>query len=47
MLSLKPRESSTFSLDPATMREIFEHAKPLGHHEDQANKASRAPRSSA
>jgi predicted O-methyltransferase YrrM len=37
MLSLKPRESPTFSLDPATMREIFEHAKPLGHYEDQAS----------
>ena len=37
MLSLKPRESSTFSLDPATMREIFEHARPLGHYEDPAN----------
>ena len=37
MLSLKPRESPTFSLDPATMREIFEHAKPLGHYEDPGN----------
>ncbi|HVO87902.1 MAG TPA: class I SAM-dependent methyltransferase [Casimicrobiaceae bacterium] len=23
-----------FSLDPATLRDILEHAKPLGHHED-------------
>jgi predicted O-methyltransferase YrrM len=34
MLSLMRRENPTFSLDPATMREIFDHAKPLGHYED-------------
>jgi hypothetical protein len=26
-----------FSLDPALIRDIFDHAKPLGHHESPAN----------
>ncbi|MGZ5049081.1 MAG: class I SAM-dependent methyltransferase [Usitatibacter sp.] len=34
MLSLGRKESASFSLDAATIRDIFEHARPLGHHED-------------
>src|SRR5215470_724941 len=26
-----------FSLDPSVLREILEHAKPLGHHEEAGN----------
>jgi predicted O-methyltransferase YrrM len=37
MLSLMRSENPTFSLDSATMREIFDHAKPLGHYEDQGS----------
>jgi len=36
MLSLGRKEDASFSLDAATIRDIFEHAKPLGHHEDAA-----------
>ena len=28
--------ASSFSLAPATLRDILEHARPLGHHEDRA-----------
>lgn len=37
MLNLKRSESATFSLDEDTLREIFDHAKPLGHHEEPGN----------
>lgn len=30
-------EWPSFSLDPAMLREIFAHARPLGHNEDAAN----------
>lgn len=37
MLSLGRKEDASFSLDAATIRDIFEHAKPLGHHEDASS----------
>jgi predicted O-methyltransferase YrrM len=37
MLSLKRKPAATFSLDAATIREVIEHARPLGHYEDPAN----------
>jgi predicted O-methyltransferase YrrM len=37
MLNLKRGDTNRFSLDPAMLREIFNHAKPLGHHEEPGN----------
>jgi predicted O-methyltransferase YrrM len=34
MLTQKREETATFSLDAPMLREIFQHAKPLGHHEE-------------
>jgi predicted O-methyltransferase YrrM len=34
MLKPQRKASATFGLDPAMLREIFEHARPLGHHEE-------------
>ncbi len=36
MQTLTQPQPKTFSLDPAMLREILKHAKPLGHHEDAA-----------
>jgi predicted O-methyltransferase YrrM len=35
MLSLPKPAPVTFSLDESTLEDIFEHARPLGHHEDR------------
>lgn len=37
MLKLDRIDRSEFSLTPATLRDIFEHAKPLGHNHEAAN----------
>lgn len=37
MLSLSRAESATFSLDAPMLAQILRHAKPLGHHEDEAS----------
>jgi len=34
MLTLPKSDQVEFSLNPARLREIFKHARPLGHHED-------------
>jgi Methyltransferase domain len=34
MLHSPVSNTGTFSLEPGILREIFDHAKPLGHHED-------------
>jgi predicted O-methyltransferase YrrM len=36
MYALDKSVADPFSLDPATLRDILEHAKPLGHNEDRA-----------
>jgi predicted O-methyltransferase YrrM len=37
MLKRDPHAWPSFSLDPVMLREIFAHARPLGHNEDAAN----------
>src|SRR5215475_11854843 len=34
MLEPKPSFDSSFCLNPSLLRDILDHAKPLGHHED-------------
>jgi len=36
MHALDDARSPAFSLDPSTLCDILEHAKPLGHHEDRS-----------
>lgn len=37
MLKLNRPDAAGFSLDPALLRDIFEHARPLGHNEEPDN----------
>jgi Methyltransferase domain len=37
MLTLPREETATFSLNAPMLREIFQHARPLGHHEESAS----------
>jgi hypothetical protein len=37
MLQTRPSDASPFSLDPGSLREILDHARPLGHSEEADN----------